>query len=108
MPWRREDVTAEREGWKSEVEDWRVSKAAVWEGSERRLESMVDGAGGSKGRGGRRTALSGGGRRRDSQVWRSACRLYYGTVSVIASLLRDRRRVESIPGYLLLKVLYLG
>ena len=29
MLWRREEVTADREGWKSEVKDWRVSKAAV-------------------------------------------------------------------------------
>lgn len=64
----REDVTAAKEGWKSEVKDWSVSNAAVWEGSERRLGSMVEGAGGSEGRGGRRTALSGGGRRRDSHV----------------------------------------
>ncbi len=75
MLWRREDVIAEREGWKSEVKDRSVSRAAVWEGSERRLESMVEGAGGSDGRGGRRMALSGGGRRRDSQVWRSIFRL---------------------------------
>ena len=79
----REDVTAEREGWKSEVKDWRVFKAAIWEGSERKLESMVEGAGGSEGRDGRRTALSGGGRRRDSQVWRSACRLHQGLVLTV-------------------------
>lgn len=53
---------------------------------------MVEGSGGSEGRGGRRTALSGGGRRRDSQVWRSACRLDQGLVSVIAFLLMFRRR----------------
>ena len=64
----REDVSAGKEGWKSEVKDWRVSKAAVWEGEERRVGSMVEGAGGEEGRGGRRTALSGGGRRRDSHV----------------------------------------
>lgn len=69
---------------------------------------MVEGTGGSEGRGGRRTALSGGGRRRDSQVWRSVCRLDYGTLLVSASFLRNRRRVQSIPGYLLLQVLYLG
>ena len=108
MLWRREEVTADREGWKSEVKDWRVSKAAVWEGSERRWGSMVEGAGGSEGRGGRRTALSGGGRRRDSQVWRSVCRLDHGILSVIACFLSNRRRVQSVPGYLLLQVLYLG
>lgn len=108
MAWRRDDVMAEREGWKSEVKDWRVSRAAVCAGSERRLESMAEGAGGSKGRGGRRTALSGGGRRRDSQVWRSVCRLDHGTLSVIAFFVRDGRRVQLIPGYLLLQVLYLG
>ncbi len=108
MVWRREDVIARREGWKSEVKVWRVSNAAVWEGSERRLESMVERAGGSEGRGGRRTALSGGGRRRDSQVWRSVCRLNHGTLSVIAFFLREKRRVQCIPGYLLLQVLYLG
>lgn len=108
MLWMREDVTAERDGWKSEVKDWSVVNAAVWEGEERRLESMVEGAGGEEGRGGRRTALSGGGRRRDSQVWRSVCRLYYGTMSAGVSTLRDGRRVQSIPGYLLLQVLYLG
>lgn len=86
MLWRREDVVAEREGWKSEMNDWRVSSAAVWEGSERRLESMAEGAGGSEGRGGRRTALSGGGRRRDSHVWRSLWRLEYGLLSVLVSL----------------------
>ena len=69
---------------------------------------MLEGAGGSEGRGGRRTALSGGGRRRDSQVWRSVCRLDHGTLSATASFSRDRRRVQSIPGYLLLQVLYLG
>lgn len=42
MAWRRDDVMAEREGWKSEVKDWRVSRAAVWAGSERRLESMAN------------------------------------------------------------------
>lgn len=108
MLWRREDVIAKREGWKSEAKDWRVSNAAVWEGSERRLESMVEGAGGSEGRGGRRIALSGGGRRRDSQVWRSVCRLDHGTLSATASSLSDRRKVQSIPGYLLLQVLYFG
>lgn len=87
MLWRREDVIADREGWKSEVKDWRASSAAVWEGPERRLESMVEGAGGSEGRSGRRTALSGGGRRSDSHVWRSVCRLDYGILSVLASCL---------------------
>lgn len=91
MLWRREDVIAETDGWKSEVKDWRVSNAAVWEGSERRLESMVEGAGRSEGRGERRTALSGGGRRRDSQVWRSVCNLDHGTRSVITFLLWVRR-----------------
>ena len=91
MLWRREDVIAETDGWKSEVKDWRVSNAAVWEGSERRLESMVEGAGGSKGRGERRTALSGGGRRRDSQVRRSVCKLDHETRSVITFLLWVRR-----------------
>lgn len=81
MLWMREDVTAEREGWKSEVKDWSVANAAVWDGEGRRLGSMVEGAGGEEGRGGRRTALSGGGRRRDSHVWRSVCRLDYGTMS---------------------------
>lgn len=69
---------------------------------------MVEGSGGSEGRGGRTRALSGGGRRRDSQVWRSVCRLHHGSLSVIASFLRDRKRVQSVPSYLLLKVLYLG
>ena len=51
---------------------------------------MVEGAGGSEGRGGRRSALSGGGRRRDSHVCRSTCRLEQGIVSAIVSLLRLR------------------
>lgn len=72
-------MSAEREeGWESEDEekDRRVSRAAIWEGlSVRRLGSIVEGAGGSEGRGGRRSALSGGGRRRDSHVCRSICRL---------------------------------
>ena len=71
----------EEEGWESEEKDWRVSKAAVWEGSSvRRLGSMVEGIGGSEDRGGRGSALSGGGRRRDSHVFRSICRLDRGTV----------------------------
>lgn len=85
MLWRREDMTAAREGWKSEAKDRRDSSAAVCEGSESRSGSMVEGAGASKGRGGRRTALSGGGRRRDSQVWRSVCRLDRGMLSVVVS-----------------------
>ena len=45
---RREDVRAEREGWMSEEKDWRVSSAAVWEGSwARSVESIAEGAGGS-------------------------------------------------------------
>ena len=108
MLWRREDVSAEREGWKSE-KDWRVSSAAVWEGSlARTVESMVEGAGGWLGRGGRRSALSGGGRRRDSHVCRSTCRLEQGAVSAIVSFSRVRRSAQSLPSYLLLKVLYLG
>ena len=51
---------------------------------------MVEGAGGSEARGGRRSALSGGGRRRDSHVCRSTCRLEQGIVSAIVSLLRLR------------------
>lgn len=108
MVLRREDVRAGREGWKSEVKDWRVSKAAVWEGSVRRFESMVEGAGGSEGRGGRRMALSGGGRRRDSQVWRSACSLERDILLVVDAFLRERRWVRYIPSYLLFQVLYLG
>ena len=108
MLWIREDVTAEREGRKSEMKDWTTSNAAIWEGLERRLESMVEGRGGSEGRGGRRIALSGGGRRRDSQFWRSSCRLDDGAMSVSASFLRKGRREQFIPGYLLLQILYLG
>lgn len=69
---------------------------------------MVDGGGGSEGKGGSRIALSGGGRRRDSQVWRSACRLGCGTMSVVVFCVRVGRRWQLIPGYLLLQVLYLG
>ena len=69
---------------------------------------MVEGAGGSEGRGGRRIALSGGGRRRDSQVWRSVCRLGSGAMSVTFFYMRVGRRLLFIPGYLLLQVLYLG
>lgn len=102
-------MRAEREGWKSEEKDWRVSSAAVWEGSlARSVESMVEGTGGSEGRGGRRSALSGGGRRRDSHVCRSTCRLEQRVVSAIVSLLRLRQSVQSLPSYLLLQVLYLG
>lgn len=90
-------MSAEREeGWESEEveKDWRVSKAAIWEGSSvRRLGSMVEGAGGSVGRGGRRSALLGGGRRRDSHVCRSICRLGHGTVLALLLCSRVGRKV---------------
>lgn len=44
---------------------------------------MVEGAGGSEGRGGRWSAFLGGGRRRDSHVCRSTCRLDHGIVSAL-------------------------
>lgn len=99
----------EEEGWESEEKDWRVSKAAVWEGSSvRRLGSMVEGIGGSEDRGGRGSALSGGGRRRDSHVCRSIRRLERGTVLALLLCSRVGRKLQPVPSYLLLQVLYLG
>ena len=85
MACRRADVIAWREGWVSER---RVSSAVVWEGSVRGGGGMEEGRGGVGGGGGRWSALEGGGRRRDSQVCRSVCRLdVRGTVSVRSSFL---------------------
>ena len=69
---------------------------------------MVERPGGSEGRGGRRSALSGGGRRRDSHVCRSICRLDHRIVSAWLLCSRVGRKVQPIPSYLLLQVLYLG
>lgn len=53
------------------MKDWRVVKAASWVGEERRVGSM-EVRGGIFGESGGMSVLSvGGGRRRDSQVWRS-------------------------------------
>lgn len=78
--WMRLDVAAVREGWKSAVKDWRVSRAAICVGSERRVGSMVEEAAGVGESGGMEGDLSGGGRRRDSHVWRSDCRLMNRTL----------------------------
>lgn len=70
-------MEAASEGWKSAVKDWRVSRAEVWAGEERRVGSMVDGSAGVVGRGGRGGSLERGGRRRESQVSRSVRRLVW-------------------------------
>lgn len=97
MACRRADVVAWREGW---VSEWRrVSSAVVWVGSVRRGGEMDEGDGGVEGRGGRWSALGVGGRRRDSQVCRSLCRLdVSGTVSVRSSFLL-RKGLGGAKGY---------
>lgn len=65
-------MVAVREGWKSELNESRVSRAESWIGSVRRVESIVGWAEG----GGHEVALGSGGCRRDSQVARSLRRLF--------------------------------
>lgn len=65
-------MAAVREGWKSELNESRVSRAESWVGSVRRVESIVDWAEG----GGHEGAFRSGGCRRDSQVSRSLRRLF--------------------------------
>lgn len=71
-------VVPEEERGSVVVKDWRAVRAGVWESEARMLGSIEEGVGMVGDKGGRKGVDVGGGRRRDSQVWRSVWRLWVG------------------------------